>query len=79
MLRLITQTKRKYKKNTQDKHENKVIEEVGKQENEKDGEEEEETENNGNSEDLTDDGNSSNTDRDQDSDISFMNDIDEEN
>ena len=55
---------------------NKVIEEVGKRENEKDGEEEKE--NNGNYEDETDDGNSSNTDRDQDSDISFVNDTEEE-
>ena len=68
MFRLIIQTKRKYKKKTQDKNENKVIEEVGKPENEEDGEEEKE--NNGNSEDETDNGNSSNTDRDQDSDIS---------
>ena len=35
-------------------------------------------ENNGSSEDETDDGNSSDTDRDQDSDISFMNDTNEE-
>ena len=50
--------------------------EVEKQENEKD--EEGEKENNGNYEDETDDGNSSNTDLHQDSDISFMNDTDEE-
>ena len=35
--------KRKYKKKTQDKNESKVIEEVGKPENEKDGEEERES------------------------------------
>ena len=35
-------------------------------------------ENNGNSEDETDDGNSSNAGRDQNSDISFMNETDEE-
>ena len=39
---------------------------------------EEEKENHRSSEDETDDGNSSNTDCDQDSDISFMNDTDEE-
>ena len=38
----------------------------------------EEKENHGSSEDETDNGNSSNTDCDQDSDISFMNDTDEE-
>ena len=38
----------------------------------------EEKENHGSSEDETDDGNSSHTDCDQDSDISFMNDTDEE-
>ena len=74
MLRLIIQTKGKYKKTTHDKNDNKLIEEVGKQENEKDGEEEE---NNGNFEDETD-GNCSYTDRDQDSDFSFMNDTEEE-
>ena len=51
-------------------------EEVGKPEKVKDAEEEKE--NHGSSEDETDDGNSSNTDCDQDSDISFMNDTDEE-
>ena len=40
MLLFIIQTKRKYKKQTQDKNENKVIEEVGKPEKETDGEEE---------------------------------------
>ena len=75
MLRLIIQTKRKYKK-TQSKDDNKVIEEVGKPENEKDGKEDEE--NLGSSEDETEDGHSSNTNCDQDSDISFMNDNDEE-
>ena len=76
MLRLIIQPKRKYKRKTQDKNENKVIEEVGKPEKEKDGGEEKA--NNGSPEDETDDGNSSDTDRDQDSDISFVNDTDEE-
>ena len=50
---------------------NKVTEEVRTSEKEKGGEEKE---NNGSSQD----GNSSNTDRDQGSDISFMNDTDEE-
>ena len=54
----------------------KVKEEVGKPEKVKDGEGEKE--NHGSFEDETDDGNSSNTDCDQDSDISFMNDTDEE-
>ena len=75
MLRLIIHTKVKYKTKTLGRYENKVIE-VGKPDKKKDGEEEKE--NNGSSEDETDDGNSSTTDRDQDSDISFMNDTDEE-
>ena len=76
MLRLVIQTKRKYKKKTQGKNEQIVREEVGKREKVKDGEEDKE--NQGSSEDETDDGNSSNTDCDQDSDISFMNDTEEE-
>ena len=75
MLRLIIQTKRTYKK-TQSKDENKVIEEVGKPENEKDGKED--NENLGSSEGGTEYGHSSNTNCDQDSDISFMNETDEE-
>ena len=75
MLRLIMQTKRKYKKKTQDKNgELKVG--VRKLEKEKDGGEEKE--NHGSSEDETADGNNSNTDCDQDSDVSFMDDTDEE-
>ena len=58
------------------KDENKVIEEVGKPENEKDINEDKE--NLKSSEDETEDGHSSNTNCDQDSDISFMNDTDEE-
>ena len=42
MLRLVIQTKRKYKKKTQDKNEEKVKEGVSKPEEEKDGEEEKE-------------------------------------
>ena len=53
-----------------------MIEEVGKPENEKDGREVEE--NLGSFEDETEDGHSSNTNFNQDSDISFMNDTDEE-
>ena len=53
-----------------------MAEEVGKQDDEE--EEEKEKGNNGNSENETNDGNSSNADRHQDSDISFMNDTDEE-
>ena len=45
-----------------------MIEEVGKPENEKDGKEHKES-----YEDETEDGHSSNTNCDQDSDISFMN------
>ena len=54
---------------------NKVTEEVGKSENEIDGEEEEY---NGSSEDEIDDGNCLDIDRDQDSDTSNKNDTDEE-
>ena len=61
---------------TQIKDENKVIEEDGKPKNEKDGKEDKE--NLGSSEDETEDGHNSNTNCDQDSDISFMNDNDEE-
>ena len=75
MLRLIIQTNRKYKTKTQGKKEDIMTEEAEKQNNAK---EEEGKENNGNSEDETNDGNSSNADRHQDSDISFMNDTDEE-
>ena len=75
MLCLIIQTKRKYKK-TQSKDENKVTEEVGKPKNEKDGKEDEE--NLGSSEVETEDVHNSNSNCDQDSDISFMNDNDEE-
>ena len=53
-----------------------MTDEVGKQENEKD--EEEEKESNANFEEETGDTNSSNVDRDQDSDIFFMNVTDEE-
>ena len=55
---------------------NKVTEALEKPENEKDGKEDEEKP--GSSEDQTEDWHSSNTNRDQDSDISFMNDTDEE-
>ena len=55
MLRLLIQTKRKYKKKTQDKNEKKVKGHVRRK-----GEEEQE--NHVSSEDETDDGNSSNTD-----------------
>ena len=61
MLRLIIQTKRKYKKKTQT-NKNEKGEKV----------------NHRSSDDETDDGNSSNTDCDQDSDVSFMKDTDEE-
>ena len=53
-----------------------MIKAVGKPDNEKDGKEDKE--NLGSSEDETADGHSSNTNCDQDSVISFMNDIDEE-
>ena len=55
--------------------EKKVKEEVGKPEKVKDGKK---NENHGSSDDETDDGNIENTDCDQDSGISFMNDTDEE-
>ena len=63
MLRLIIQTKRKYKKKTQT---NK---------NEENGEEEKA--NHRDSDDETAEGSSTNTDCDQDSDVSFMKDSDE--
>ena len=66
-LRLIIQTKRKYKKK-QSKDENKVIEEVGILKNEKDGKEDKE--NLGSSDYGTEDKHNSNTNCDQDSDIS---------
>ena len=75
MLRLIIQTKRKYKKDSKQTFKN-VIEEVGKPENERAGKDDEE--NLGCSEDETEDGHISNTNCDQDRDISFMNDTDEE-
>ena len=71
MLRLIIQTKRKYKKKTQDKNEEKVKERKKRNR-------EEEKENHGSSEDETADADSSNTACDQDSDISFMKNTDEE-
>ena len=68
------------KENTRKRHrtkmKKKVKEEVGKPEKVEGGEKEKE--NHGSSEDQTDDGNSLSTDCDQDSDISFMNDTDEE-
>ena len=76
MLRLIIQTKRRYKKKTRSKIENKAKEEIGKLEKMEDGKEHEE--NQRSSENETDDGHSSNTNCDQNSDISFMNDSDEE-
>ena len=64
MLRFIIQTKRKYRKETQpSKHED----------------EEDEKTNNRRSDEETFEGSSSNTECDQDSDISFMKDTDEEN
>ena len=73
---------RKRKENTRKrlraKKEEKMAEEVGKQDDEEEEEKEKEKGNNANSEDETNDGNSSNADRDKDRDISFMNDTDEE-
>ena len=71
----LTIEKKRQKKN-QSIDENKVIEEVGRMENEKDGKEDKK--NLGSSEDETEDWHSSNTNCDQDNDFSFMNDTDEE-
>ena len=76
MLRLIIQTNRRYKKKTRSKNENKAKEEIGKLEKMEDGKEDEE--NQRSYENETDDGHSFNTNCDQESDISFMNDTDEE-
>ena len=75
MLRLITQTKRKYKKKTQSKDEDKAKEGNENLERWKLGGGEE---NQGGSEGETEDGHNSNTNCDQDSDISFRNDTDDE-
>ena len=76
VLRLVVQTKRKYKKKIQSSNEEKGQGGLKKKGKEKDGEEEKQ--HHGSSEDETDDGSSSSTDCDQDSDISFMNGTDEE-
>ena len=77
MLRLIVQTKRKYKKKTRKSREGKEPENDKQPENVK-GDDEEEEDSHKNSEDETEEGSSSNTDCDQDSDVSFANDTDEE-
>ena len=77
MLRLIVQTKRQYKKKIHGSKEGKGMQSDKEPENEEDEEEEEEEEEE-NSEDETVENNSSNTDCDQDSDVSVMNDTDEE-
>ena len=77
MLRLIVQTKRKYKKRTQGSKEEKELKKDKEPENEK-GEDEAEKESHKSSEDETVEGSSSNTDCDQDSHVSFVNDTGEE-
>ena len=77
MLRLIEQTKRKYNKKTQKSKEGKESDNDKQPKNEKGGGEEKECHKS--SEDETVEGSSSNTDCDQDSDVSFANDTDEEN
>ena len=76
MLRFIMQTKRRYKKKTRSKNENKAKEAIGELEKMEDGKEDEE--NQRSYEHETDDGHTSNTNCDQDSDISFMNEADEQ-
>ena len=77
MLRLIIQTKRKHKKKTRSKNEyRKRTRKFVNLKKMEEGKEDEE--NQGSSEDETDDGHRSNTNCDQGSDISFMNDTDEE-
>ena len=77
MLRLIVQTRRKYKKTTQNSKEGKEPENGKQPKNEK-GDDGEEKESNTSSEDETKEGSSSNTDYDQDSDVSIANDSDKE-
>ena len=77
MLRLIVQIKRKYKKKTQSNKEEKEVKKDKQPEAEK-SEDEAEDESHKCSGDETVEGSSSTTDCDQDSDVSFVNDTDEE-
>ena len=76
MIPLIVQTKRKYRMKVQGSREGKEMKSDEEPENKKDDEEDEESHKN--SKDEAVEGNSSNTDCDQNSDVSFMNDTDEE-
>ena len=76
MLRLIVQTKRKYKKKEK---KNKADEETESDEEPTGGKtHKEDSEHQQDTEDETDEGNRTNTECDQDSDVSFLNDTDED-